>query len=241
MATQRTREVPNSLSILIPVYNEAATVRAAVERLLKTELPVVLDVIVIDDGSSDGSIEAIADLVNNGSVRAVRHDRNRGKGAALRTGLANAQGDVVTVLDADLEYDPGDLRELIRAMVEDQAEVVYGKRSFGAHTAYSFWYVIGNRLVAFWASFLFNTWLSDLETCYKMAWRDIWMTLDLKQNGFGIEAEITGKFLNRGYRIHEVPIAYRARGREEGKKLNWTDGVEALVILLGIRLSRLLR
>lgn len=239
--SRTTREVPHSLTVLIPVYNEQATLRVALERLLKAELPLSLDVLVVDDGSTDGSMEAIADLVGDGSVRVARHETNRGKGAALRTGLTSAAGDVVTVLDGDLEYDPNDYRELIHAIVEDHAEVVYGTRSFGAHAAYSFWYLVGNRVIAFWASFLFNTWLTDLETCYKMAWRDIWQSLRLKQDGFGIEAEITGKLLDKGYRIVEVPISYRARGREEGKKLHWTDGIRAMVILFGIRLSRMWR
>lgn len=232
------RQAPESLTVLMPVLNEADTLKLALERLLKTQLPLHLEVIVIDDGSTDGSLESIEDLIQDGSVRSVRHPVNRGKGAALRTGLAEATGDLVTVLDADLEYDPVDYRAMIQAVVQDRAEVVYGTRSFGAHSAFSFWYVIGNKAVSFWASFLFDTWLSDLETCFKMAWRDVWLSLDLKQNGFGVEAEATAKFLGRGHPIHEIPISYRARGREEGKKLNWTDGVEALVILLKIRVMQ---
>ena len=196
---------------------------------------------MIDDGSSDGSLESIDDLVQSGAVRTIRHPVNRGKGAALRSGLAEARGDLVTVLDSDMEYDPADYVPMIREVVEEQAEVVYGTRSFGAHTAFSFWYVIGNKAVSFWASFLFDTWLSDLETCFKMARREAWTSLDLKQDGFGIEAEATGGFLGKGYRIHEVPIGYKARGREEGKKLRWTDGVEALIILLRIRIIQALR
>lgn len=232
------RGAPQSLTILIPVLNEIATLRPALERLIKTDLGLQLDILVIDDGSTDGSLESIQDLVDDHIVRTVRHPVNRGKGAALRTGIAEASGDLVTVLDSDLEYDPADYRPMIQVIVKEGAEVVYGKRSFGAHTAYSFWYVIGNRGVSFWASFLFNTWLSDLETCFKMAWRDVWLSLDLREKGFGIEAEATGKFLLKGHRIHEVPISYRARSREEGKKLNWTDGVQALIILLKLRIFK---
>jgi dolichol-phosphate hexosyltransferase len=231
-----TGESPESISVIIPVLNEAATLRRAVERLLKTDLGLELDVLVVDDGSTDGSIESIEDLIRDGLVRAVRHPRNLGKGAALRTGISEARGDLITVLDADLEYDPADYRQMIRAFVEEQAEVVYGTRSFGAHTAFSFWYVIGNKAVSLWASFLFNTWLSDLETCFKMAPRASWQALELTESGFGIEAEVTGKFLKRGRLIHEVPISYRARGRDQGKKLRWTDGVQALLILLRVRL-----
>jgi hypothetical protein len=125
---------------------------------------------------------------------------------------------------------------MLRPVLEDDAKVVYGTRSFGAHTAFSFWYVLGNRFLSFWASFLFNTWLSDVETCYKLAPVSIWRSLEIKSRGFGVEAEVTAKFLRRGHRIYEVPISYKARGREEGKKLNWTDGLEALWILLRIRL-----
>ncbi|HEX2180249.1 MAG TPA: glycosyltransferase family 2 protein [Actinomycetota bacterium] len=233
---RQARKPPETLSVLIPVLNEIQTLRPALERLLKTDLGIQLDVLVVDDGSTDGSLGSIDDLVQDGLVRTVRHETNRGKGAALRTGIAEARGDLVTVLDSDLEYDPADYKMMIRAVVEEEASVVYGTRTFGAHTAFSFWYVIGNRAVSFWASFLFNTWLSDLETCFKMAWRDIWTSLSLQENGFGIEAEVTGKFLLAGHRIHEVPISYRARGREEGKKLRWTDGVQALWILLKLRL-----
>jgi glycosyltransferase involved in cell wall biosynthesis len=238
MPEKRVHKTPESLSVLIPVLNEVGTLRPALDRLLKTDLGVSLDVVVIDDGSTDGSVESISDLARDGRVRVVQHPVNRGKGAALRSGIAVATGDLVTVLDSDLEYDPADYRAMLRAVVDEQAEVVYGARSFGAHTAFSFWYVIGNKAVSFWASFLFNTWLSDLETCFKMAWRHIWQGLDLQEDGFGIEAESTGKFLLRGYRIYEIPISYRARGREEGKKLRWTDGVQALLILLKIRVFR---
>lgn len=231
---------PRSLTVVMPVLNERATLRRAVERLLKTDLPVEVEVLVVDDGSTDGSLDEIRDLVAGGVVRTVSHETNRGKGAAIKTGLAGATGDLVTVLDADLEYDPADYAPMLSAVIGDGAQVVYGMRSFGAHTAYSFWYVIGNRLVAFWASFLFNTWLMDLETCFKMARREAWLSLDLDQDGFGIEAEVTGKLLARGYSIHEVPIRYAARSREEGKKLQWTDGLQALAILMVIRIRKAL-
>lgn len=225
------------LSVIVPVFNERETIRPAVERLLKTELPVPLEVIVVDDGSMDGSIDRIADLEGSGAVTIARHGANRGKGAAVRTGLGRASGSVATILDADLEYDPADLAELLAPLLNGDATVVYGTRSFGAHTAYSFWYVIGNKVLALWASFLFNTWLSDVETCFKMAETRTWRSLGLRSRGFGIEAEATGKFLRTGHRIYEVPIAYQARTREEGKKLSWTDGVQALWILARERMT----
>lgn len=229
---------PTKLTVLMPVYNEADTVRPALERLLKVSLPLPVEVLVIDDGSTDESAEVIADLVKTGDVRLERHDRNRGKGAAIRTGIDKATGDVLTILDADMEYNPADYHDLLVPLLEGEAEVVYGTRSFGAHTAFSFWYVLGNRFVSFWASFLFNTWLTDIETCFKLAPTDTWRSLGLRSNGFNIEAESTGKFLRTGTRIFEVPITYKARSREAGKKLRWTDGVEALWTLLRVRLSR---
>ncbi|MGH2674282.1 MAG: glycosyltransferase family 2 protein, partial [Actinomycetota bacterium] len=163
--------------------------------------------------------------------------RNRGKGGAIRTGIEVARGDVLTVLDADLEYDPADLAGLLEPILDDDARVVYGTRAFGAHTAYSFWYVVGNKLVNLWASFLFDTWLSDVYTCLKMAPTELWRAVDLRAVGFGVEAETTGKFLSRGEQIFEVPISYRARSREEGKKIRPADGLRALWILLRIRMA----
>ncbi|HEV8419752.1 MAG TPA: glycosyltransferase family 2 protein [Actinomycetota bacterium] len=223
------------LTVIIPVYNERATLRTSVERLLKIELPLSLEVIVVDDGSNDGSAETIAELEGD-RLRLIRHARNRGKGAAIRSGLEQATGDVLAVLDADLEYHPGDYRKLLEVMVVDGARVVYGTRQFGAHTAYSFWYVIGNKVLALWTSFLFNTWLSDVETCFKMAHTSIWRSVRLRSDGFGIEAEMTAKVLKSGERIFEVPISYKARSRAEGKKLRFSDGLLALWIILRVRL-----
>jgi glycosyltransferase involved in cell wall biosynthesis len=228
---------PQLLTIVMPVYNERATLRHALDRLLAVKLDVPVEVLIVDDGSTDGCLDTIEDLVAEGRVRLVRQEVNQGKGAALRRGISEAQGDLLTILDADLEYDPHDYDALIEPILEGDAEVVYGKRSFGGHAAFSFWYVLGNKALAFWTSFLYDTWLSDIETCLKLAPTALWRTVSLESSGFGIEAEVTGKFLMAGERIFEVPITYRARGREEGKKLHWTDGVEALWILLKIRVA----
>jgi glycosyltransferase involved in cell wall biosynthesis len=228
---------PQLLSIVMPVYNERATVRAAVERLLKTDLPIAIELLIVDDGSTDRSLDSVADLAEPGRVRLIRHRRNRGKGAAIRTGIEVARGDVLTIFDADLEYDPADLSALLAPILEGEARVVFGTRAFGAHTAYSFWYVMGNKLVNLWASFLFDTWLSDVYTCLKMAPTELWRRIDLRSGGFGVEAETTGKLLARGEGVYEVPISYRARSREEGKKIRPTDGMRALGILLRIRMT----
>jgi dolichol-phosphate hexosyltransferase len=226
------------LTIVVPVYNEAERIRPALDRLVKTELPLQTEILVVDDGSSDGSSELISDLVESGAINLIRHERNRGKGAAVRTGIENASGDLLTICDADLEYDPDDYAKLLQPILDGDTQVVYGTRTFGAHTAFSFWYVLGNRVVNLWASFLFNTWLSDVETCFKMAPVEVWRSLGIKSNGFGLEAEATGKILRTGHVIYEVPISYRARTRMQGKKLQWTDGVAALWILLRQRLKR---
>lgn len=225
-----------SITIVMPVYNERATLRTSLDRLLAVELPIEREVVVVDDGSTDGCLETIEDLVAAGEVTLYEQPTNQGKGAALRRGIAEANNDLLTILDADLEYDPADFVPMIEAILEEGVRVVYGKRSFGGHAAYSFWYVMANKFLAFWASFLYDAWLSDIETCLKIAPTELWRQVDLKSSGFGIEAEVTGKFLKGGERIFEVPITYRARGREEGKKLQWTDGVDALWILARIRI-----
>jgi glycosyltransferase involved in cell wall biosynthesis len=226
------------MTVVMPVYNEKATLRHALERLLAVTMPLHTEVLVVDDGSTDGCLETIADFVEDGRLRLVRQPVNQGKGAALRRGIQEAEGDLLTVLDADLEYDPSDFPALLEPILVEGARVVYGKRSYGGHAAYSFWYVIGNKALAFWASFLYDAWLSDIETCLKVAPTALWRTVQLTSSGFGIEAEVTGKFLRSGERIFEVPISYRARGREEGKKIQWTDGVAALWILLRLRVQR---
>jgi glycosyltransferase involved in cell wall biosynthesis len=169
-------------------------------------------------------------------VRLIRQPHNQGKGAALRRGIAEASGGLLSILDADLEYDPGDFPNLLKPILDGDARVVYGARSYGGHAAYSFWFVLGNKGLAFWASLLFDSWLTDIETCLKVAPTALWRKVDLQSSGFGIEAEVTGKLLGMDERIFEVPISYRARGREDGKKIQWTDGVAALWILLRIRL-----
>jgi glycosyltransferase involved in cell wall biosynthesis len=227
---------PESLTIVMPVYNERATLRTALERLLAVDLPVTREILVVDDGSTDGCLETIQDLVaGDDGVRLVRQPVNQGKGAALRRGIDEASGDLFSVLDADLEYDPGDFVALLHPVLHEGARVVYGKRSFGSHAAYSFWYVMGNKALAFWASLLFNAWLSDVETCLKLAPTSLWREVAPTSSGFGIEAEVTGKLLRRGERIYEVPISYRARSREEGKKITALDGLDALWILFRIR------
>jgi dolichol-phosphate hexosyltransferase len=225
------------LSILMPVYNERSALPTAVKRVLDVDYPCDTELIVVDDGSTDGTRELYGRLADD-RLRVVFHERNRGKGAAIRTASDIATGDYLIICDADLEYSPEEIPSLLRPVLAGEAQVVYGCRSFGSHTAYSFWYVLGNKAVTMTANALFDAWISDLETCFKLLPAQLYRELDIRSAGFGMEAEITGKLLHRGIRPFEVPISYRARSREDGKKLTWRDGVEALWILGRIRLSR---
>jgi glycosyltransferase involved in cell wall biosynthesis len=228
---------PELLTIVMPVYNEHATLRRAVQRLLDTSFALPVEILLVDDGSVDGGLETVVDFEAEGRIRIIRHTKNQGKGAAVRTGINDAAGDLLTIMDADLEYDPADYQQLLAPIIAGDTKVAYGARSFGGHTAYSFWHVIGNYGVSFIASLFFNTWLHDLETCLKVAPTALWRSADLRSSGFGMEAEITGKFLRAGERIFEAPISYKARGREEGKKLTWLDGVAAVWILGRVRVT----
>ena len=225
------------LSILMPVYNEIDTVEVVVKRVLDVPYPCEVELVIVDDGSADGTAEVLARL-SDPRVSVHTHPVNRGKGAAIRTAAERATGTHVVMCDADLEYSPEDLPALLRPVLDGEAEVVYGTRSFTSHTAYSFWFVLGNKGVTFVANALYDTWISDLETCFKLMPLELYRALDVRSAGFGMEAEITGKLLKQGVRPYEVPISYKARSREEGKKLTWRDGVEAVWILGRIRFAR---
>jgi dolichol-phosphate hexosyltransferase len=225
------------LSILMPVYNEIDTVEVVVKRVLGVSYPCDIELVIVDDGSSDGTAAVLARL-DDPRVSVHTHPVNRGKGAAIRTAAAEATGTHVVMCDADLEYAPEDLPALLRPVLEQDAQVVYGTRSFSSHTAYSFWFVLGNRGVTFIANALYDSWISDLETCFKLMPLALYRSLDVRSAGFGMEAEITAKLLKQGIRPYEVPISYQARSREAGKKLTWRDGVEAVWILGRIRVGR---
>lgn len=226
------------LSILMPVFNERETIEAAIEQVLSTELPVApVELIVVDDGSVDGTSELLAKRRWGDRVQVLSHEWNRGKGAAVRTGLELASCRYTAIMDADLEYDPADLARLLEPAVAGQAEVVFGTRGFESHSAFSFWYVVGNKAVTLSANLLFNSWLADIMTCHKLLPTELFRSLHLQSSGFTIEPEITARVLSRGYQIYEVPVTYRARGRSEGKKLTALDGVRVLGTLLRCRLE----
>ena len=225
-----------SLTILMPVYNEAATVLAAIDDATGASLPVdSREVILIDDGSTDGTTELLAGAALPENVKVIRHERNEGKGAALRTGLAHAGGQFTAVLDVDLEYHASDLGALLEPLLRGEARVVFGTRAWSAHAAFSFWYVVGNKFVTFATNLLYNTWISDVMTCHKVMRTDLFKTLRLRERGFAIEPEIAARVLRSGERIYEVPITYHARSRAAGKKLGSVDGLRVLRTLVRCR------
>jgi glycosyltransferase involved in cell wall biosynthesis len=228
----------NSLSILMPVYNELATVERAIDDALSADLPVESrQLVVIDDGSTDGTRELLRGREWPDAVTLVLHEKNRGKGAALRTGLLHATGTWSAILDADLEYRASDLGPLLEPLLAGEAHVVFGTRSWSSHSAYSFWYVMGNKGVTFATNVIYNCWISDVMTCHKAMSTELFRSLRLRERGFAIEPEITARVLRSGERIFEVPISYAARSREEGKKLTAIDGLRVLKTLIRCRVD----
>jgi glycosyltransferase involved in cell wall biosynthesis len=212
------------------------TVHNAIKRVLDVSFPCAVELVVVDDASKDGTSEIIDGLRDERLIK-LRHPENKGKGAAIRTAAAAATGNYMVPFDADLEYQPEEIADLLTPVLRGESDVVYGSRGFGSHSAYSFWYVMGNKGVTTAANVLFNAYIADLETCYKLMPLELYRSLDIGSDGFGMEAEITGKLLARGIRPFEVPITYRARSREAGKKITWRDGVDAVWILAKIRLG----
>ena len=228
------------LSVLMPVYNEARTVELAAKRLLDVEFPCDVELVVVDDGSTDGTAEKVRALAGTDSRVVVgAHPRNRGKGAAVRTAADHATGDYLLIYDADLEYPPEQIPKLLEPVLAGETEVVYGTRVFGGTSAYTYWYVLGNRAVTTAANVLFNAYITDLSTCFKMLPLPLYRELRIKEDGFGADPELTAKLLKRGIRPFEIPITYRSRTRAEGKKITWRHGFEALNVLLKVRLGLL--
>jgi dolichol-phosphate hexosyltransferase len=224
------------LSILMPVYDEFETVLAAIDDALTAELPVESrELVIVDDGSRDGTGELLGSRDWGENVVVVSHPENRGKGAALQTALEHATGEFVAVLDADLEYRAVDLGPVLQPLLNGDAAVVYGTRAWTSQSAFSFWYVLGNKAVTMATNVLYNCWISDVMTCHKAMRSELFRSLRLSERGFAIEPEITARVLRTGARIHEVPISYKARGREAGKKLTAMDGLRVLRTLVRCR------
>jgi glycosyltransferase involved in cell wall biosynthesis len=226
------------LSLVMPVHNEGATLRSVLERLGSVQMPVPYELIIVDDGSSDGAVDAVerAWVLNALAVRVVQARTNRGKGSALRKGFSLARGEILGVQDADLEYDPAQIPALIAPILEEEADVVFGSRQFGANASYSFWYTLGNRAISLAASMLFDRITTDAYTCCKFMRREAYEGLRLSADGFEIEAELTAGLLGNDWRYREVPISYTARSREEGKKIRAVDGAVALATLGRVRM-----
>ena len=225
-----------TLSILIPVYNEKATVLELLRRVESVELPVAKQIVMVDDGSTDGTREILKGL--DGRAKIVMHERNQGKGAALRTALSHATGDFAIIQDADLEYDPVDYPMMIGPLLNGRADVVYGSRFLGGpHRVLFFWHYFGNLIFTLLTNILYDINLTDMGTCYKAFLTEKVKAIPLKSARFGIEAELTAKICKRRLRIYEVPISYSGRTYAEGKKITWKDGFSYLWCLLRYRVA----
>jgi glycosyltransferase involved in cell wall biosynthesis len=220
------------LSIIIPVYNEKDYIEKVIKMVhdVKLNYPVEKEVIVVDDGSNDGTKEILNRLKEERNLKIIFNEKNMGKGYALRRGFENSTGDIIVIQDADLEYDPNDWNEMLKLILEDKADVVYGSRFYGKpHRCLYFHHYLGNKLISFLINFLCDITLSDIEVCYKMFKRDVLKDINLKQNDFGFEVEFTVKVAkSKKWRIYETGISYYGRTYKEGKKINWKDGFKAL-------------
>jgi len=240
------------LSVIIPVYNEIDTIAEIIARTKAVLLDITIwngkagqktvhvaqEIIVVDDGSTDGTRDYLRTLESDPEIHVIYHELNRGKGGAVWTGLQHATGSIMLVQDADLEYDPRDYPKLLQPILEKRSQVVYGSRFRGGPTkAMFFWHMVGNRFLTFVTNLLYNTILTDMETCYKVFTREVADQLRLKAKGWGFDPEITAQILLRGYRIYEVPISYAGREFQEGKKISWRDGFTVLWTLLKYRIT----
>lgn len=222
-----------NLSVIMPVFNEARTVREVIEKVKKS--PLVKEFIIVDDGSTDGTTQLLEKLNRKNKIKVFFHKENQGKGVAIKTGLKEVTGDYVIIQDADLEYDPADFSKLLKPIEERKAEVVYGSRFTGEHRNMFFWHMLANKSLTLLTNILFDTTLSDMETCYKLIPINLIRQFKLHSKSFDFEPEITAKILKKGIRIYEVPISYAGREYSEGKKINWYDGFWAFLVLFYYR------
>ena len=223
------------LSVVIPVYNEVKTIKEIVSRVQAVDLE--KEIVIVDDGSTDGTRELLPEIsLAQKNVRVFYHDRNQGKGAALRTGFEGATGDIVIVQDADLEYDPREYPVLLEPILDGRADIVYGSRFLGGpHRVLFFWHYLGNKFLTLLSNALTNLNLTDMETCYKVFRREVLNDIQLKSNRFGFEPEFTAKIAKKGFRIYETSISYSGRTYAEGKKIGWKDGIKAIFAIIWFR------
>jgi glycosyltransferase involved in cell wall biosynthesis len=225
------------LSVVIPAYNEKDTIREIVQRVRLT--PYEKEIIIVDDFSRDGTRDILKELEREPDIRVFYHAMNQGKGAALRTGFAKAEGDVVIVQDADLEYDPAEYEKLLDPIAAGKADVVYGSRfAGGPHRVLYFWHAVANRALTIFSNMMTNLNLTDMETCYKVFRREIIQKVDIRSNRFGVEPEITAKIARMGVRVYEIPISYHGRSYTEGKKIGWKDAISAFYCIIKYKLVK---
>lgn len=227
--------MPPTVSVLIPVYNEQDTIEAVLRRV--AALPLDKEILVVNDGSTDQTAAALARVAQSLPIRVITHERNRGKGAALKSAFAQAHADILLIQDADLEYDPDDYPALLKPLLDRRATVVYGSRFLGPHRASYFWHRLGNWVITTLVNILFNASLTDVETGYKAFRRELAERLELRARGFEFEVEFTCKILRQGHMLFEVPVSYYGRSYAEGKKITWKDGVHAVWVILCCRLN----
>jgi glycosyltransferase involved in cell wall biosynthesis len=225
------------LSIIVPVYNERATIRKVLQTVARTKTPGLRkEILVVDDASTDGTLEVLRGFRLKG-LRLFTHPVNRGKGAAIRTAIPHTQGDFVIIQDADLEYDPSEYPMLMKTLLEGSADAVFGSRFLGTRRVFLFWHYVGNKFLTLLTNLLYDTILTDMETCYKVFRGDLIRSIPLREDRFGFEPEVTAKILKRKVRLYECPITYRGRSFEEGKKITWRDGFSAVRALVRYRFS----
>jgi glycosyltransferase involved in cell wall biosynthesis len=226
------RESPR-LSVLVPVYNEERTLEQVVRAVLA--VPIDLEMVIVNDASTDGTAAILARLESHERIRVFHQERNQGKGAAVRRAIAEARGEICVIQDADLEYQPRDFPELIRPIVELGADAVYGSRFMGTHRVFMYWHYLANKTLTWLTNVLYDTMLTDMETCYKAVRTEVLRSFNLRSNTFDIEPEITAKLFKGGYKVFEIPITYNGRTYDEGKKIGPRDAVLALVALIRFR------
>lgn len=224
----------NKVTIVIPCYNEIKTIEEIINRVMNVDLDMDRELVIVDDGSKDGTRDFLNTLRSQNNVRIIFHEQNKGKGAALRTGFENSSGDIVIIQDADLEYDPDEYPKLLEPILEGKADVVYGSRFVGSesHRVLYFWHSLANKFLTLLSNMFTNLNLTDMEVCYKVFIHKVLEDIELKEDRFGFEPEFTAKIAKRGFRIYEVGISYAGRTYEEGKKINWRDGVRAIYVII---------